>query len=147
MKTSKTIKQGHIVSTTRFLQVDSVESLPKGQQKVSVTDLVDGMQFEIHGVDLVDDLDSANEFEKTKKLSRTDLAKKLTESYNIVFSVCFDKADGTERVLRGRLMKPEPLLGRSHCEDLEVTKGCKLRLVDHRTLKWMIVEGVKYTVK
>lgn len=147
MKTSKTIKPGHYVSMTRFLEVTETKTIERNQKMVSVVDVLDDTSFEIRGTDLVDQLSSANEFEKTEKVSKTDLAKKLTESYNVVFSVCFDKADGTERVLRGRLMSPEPLLGRSHCEDLEIKEGHKLRLVDHRTLKWMIVDGVKYTVK
>jgi hypothetical protein len=38
------------------------------------------------------------------------------------------------------------LLGRSHVEDLDITEGHRLRLVDHRTIRWIIVNCVKYTV-
>jgi len=140
------IKAGDLVSTTRFLKVNRRKTVTD-RPVLEVTDVHNGLDFEIRGQDLVNQLDTANDFDTTEQISKTDLAKKLTESYNVVFSVCFDKANGEERILRGRLMKPEPLLGRSHCEDLEIEDGHKLRLVDHRTLKWMIVNGVKYTVK
>ena len=50
--------------------------------------------------------------------------------------------------MRGRLITPEPLLGRSMVEDLDlaVTEH-RQRLVDHRTIKFLIIEGVKYIVK
>ena len=58
------------------------------------------------------------------------------------------KQDGTERTLRGKLVKPEPLLGRSMVEDLDSDdKKNRLRQVDHRTINWLVVDGVKYTVK
>ena len=40
------------------------------------------------------------------------------------------------------------LLGRSLCEDLDLPEGRnRLREVDHRTIKYLIVDGVKYVVK
>jgi len=74
-------------------------------------------------------------------------AEILVNAYHRPLTVCFVKNDGTERTLRGRLVKPEPLLGRSTVEDLDVTNGNRLRLVDHRTIKWIVVDGTKYTVK
>ena len=51
---------------------------------------------------------------------------------------------GKETVVTGRLSRAEGKLGRSLVIDLP-TQG--YRQVDHRTLKWFIIENVKYTVK
>jgi hypothetical protein len=51
-------------------------------------------------------------------------------------------------VLRGRLVEPNGLLGRSLCEDLELPEGQnRLREVDHRTIKYLVVDGVRYSVR
>jgi hypothetical protein len=31
-------------------------------------------------------------------------------------------------------------------EDLDISDGHRLRLVDHRTIEWLIVDGTKYSV-
>lgn len=58
---------------------------------------------------------------------------------------------GEERVLVGRLATPaEPLdaSGRVRVIDLEVERGAhNRRLVDPRTLRWLVVDGVRYTLK
>lgn len=51
---------------------------------------------------------------------------------------------GELRVLTGHMVKPEPLLGRSRVWDLEKRD---FRLVDHRSLQWIIIRGVKYELK
>lgn len=55
---------------------------------------------------------------------------------------------GEERVLVGHLVSTEPKMGRSTVVDLEIPQGKhRLRLVDHRTVEWLILRGVKYVVK
>jgi hypothetical protein len=66
---------------------------------------------------------------------------------------------GEERTLIGHLVDAEPLLGRSKVVDLEEhfknqerkvknEPACTiLKQVDHRQLNWIIINGVKYTVK
>ncbi len=52
---------------------------------------------------------------------------------------------GTERRLVGYLMKAEPKMGRSMVVDLEVEPGRNnIRMVDHRTIKELIIRGVRY---
>lgn len=103
--------------------------------------------FNVHGRSLNESSFSADQFHETRKASKTEVAEILVKSFNIPFTVCFVKQeDETERVLRGRLIAPEPLLGRSHVEDLDITDGHRIRLVDHRSLKWLIVNGIKYVV-
>lgn len=60
---------------------------------------------------------------------------------------------GEERTMRARLVSVEPKLGRSQVIDLDIDKQIKgdwdsrQRQVDHRTIKSLIVNNVKYTVK
>ena len=54
---------------------------------------------------------------------------------------------GEERTLVGYLVHTEPKLGRSQVVDLEVEQGQHaLRLVDHRTINWLILKNVKYVI-
>lgn len=116
--------------------------------RMSVVNADDGSKFDIIGKDLHDKLLSADQFSEEKKVSKTEAAELLVSSYNVPFTVVFTKADKTDRTLRGRLVSPEPLLGRSHVEDLDVEDPKKrLRLVDHREIKSLVVNGVKYVVK
>ena len=51
---------------------------------------------------------------------------------------------GKESTLTARLSRADGKLGRSLVIDLP-TQG--YRQVDHRTLRWLIVDGIKYIVK
>lgn len=104
--------------------------------------------FWIKGAELVRECLSADQHVAEETVTMTRAAEILVSSYNTPFTVCFTKAEGEERVLRGRLVQPEPLLGRSQVEDLDIDRSKhRIRQVDHRTIKWLIVGNVKYTVK
>lgn len=133
---------GDIIANVEYLTVKS-----KFAQRITVKNIDTGLQFDINGRDLIEAALHSSQFDKVEKVTKTELAQKLTEAYNRPFTVVFDKSDGQERVLRGRLLSSEPLMGRSHVEDLDVQDQNKLRLVDHRTLKSLIVDNVKYTLK
>ena len=109
-----------------------------------------------------------------QKISLTNVATVLAEANSKCFTVCFTtKVDekqvleklqevkakpnaekaralakellvGKETTLIGRLSRAEGKLGRSLVVDLP-TQG--YRQVDHRTLRWLIIDNVKYTVK
>ncbi len=57
--------------------------------------------------------------------------------------------EGSERTLIGYLWNAEPEMGRSRVIDLEIDGSLeqKKRLVDHRTIHWLILNRVKYVVK
>jgi len=114
---------------------------------IGVRDIDNGMDFRVEGKALIERGFSADQFAETVKVSMTRAAEILTSSFNVPFTVCFNKQDGEERVLRGRLIRHEHMLGRSLVEDLDITDKHRQRLVDHRTIKYLIVEGVKYEVK
>lgn len=136
-------KKDDIVCVVRYAKVRSTGV----GRSLDVQDLDDKTQFSIHGTELVDSLLSADSYNETKKVSLTEMATILSQSYNVPFTVVFDKKDGETRKLRGRLIKPEPILGRCTVQDLDTTEGSPIRLVDNRTLSELIVRGVKYTIK
>lgn len=140
------IKPGDIIAVVHYCKVVSFR---KGRQpmEAKVQDLDRGGEFDMLGRELFVAAASADHYAEEVTATKTRVAEILTASVNRPFTVCFDKQDGTERTLRGRLVQPEPLLGRSLVEDLDVEGSHRQRLVDHRTLKWLIVDGVKYTVK
>lgn len=54
---------------------------------------------------------------------------------------------GELRTLVGYLVRTESKLGRSQVIDLEAPPNRRYRLVDHRTIKWLVLKNVKYKVK
>lgn len=108
---------------------------------------LDGKSFYVQGVELINKSFSADQFDIEKTVSKTTLAEIFTTSHNVPFTICFKKANGKERVLRGRYLRHEPLMGRSYVEDLDITSGSPLRQVDHRSIKYLVVHGVKYIAK
>ena len=54
---------------------------------------------------------------------------------------------GEERTLVGYMIKTEPKMGRSQVIDLTKPHGQNSRLVDHRTINWLIFKGIKYSLK
>lgn len=56
-------------------------------------------------------------------------------------------ARGENRTLTGYMISSEPKMGRSKVVDLTKPAPGNTRLVDHRTLNWLIFKGVKYVTK
>jgi hypothetical protein len=135
------MKTNDIVSITSYTRVVGV-----GNNLVTVMDLDSNIQYDINGKTLIDKLMSADEFHTEISLPKTEIASILVNAWNKPFTVEFRKQNGNIRILRGRLISTEPLLGRSMVEDLD-KEGERTRLVDHRTLISLILEGVKYIVK
>lgn len=147
------IEVGDIVSITHYCRVKSKCSQywwSGPQDVISVTDL-DGRVaggFDIKGRPLIDALDVADRFTSEQTVTMTEAAQVLISSNGRPFKVCFTKANGEERVLRGYFIGSEELLGRSKVIDLDLDPGAnRVRLVDHRTVRWLIVGGTKYIVK
>jgi hypothetical protein len=139
------VNSGDLMALVYFVKVQSVQE--RGEYLV-VTDVdQDQGPINVRGKTLVENSFSADQFSETEKVTKTAAAELLVNSFNRPFKVCYTKQDGEERVLRGRLIQPEPLLGRSMVEDLDADKKNRVRQVDHRTIQWLIVEGVKYEVK
>lgn len=139
------VKKGDLMALIYYVRVREVE---QNGEKLKVFDLDGETEITVTGKELIERSLSANQFSEEIKVGKTAAAEILVGSPNKPISVCFDKQDGTERTLNGRLVRPEPLLGRSMMEDLDAfDKKNNLRQVDHRTIKWLVVDGVKYVVK
>jgi hypothetical protein len=138
------VQRGDIMALINFVRVTQRKP---GSRTIMVQSVENGMEFEVEGNEIIEQMFSADRYTREEKKTKTELAEILLASNNVPFTVVFDKVDGTERTLRGRLQSAEPLLGRSNVIDLDVTSGIPLRQVDHRTLKSIIVGGVKYTLK
>ena len=137
------VKPGHIMAFTYWAKVKSAVG-----EHLVVEGLDPGVtEFHVQGAPLIEQSASADQVHETVKASMTEVAEKLINSPRRPLTVCFDKLDGTERVMRCHLIDHEALLGRSRVEDLDIplTEN-RLRLVDHRTVKFLIVDGIKYEV-
>lgn len=130
-----------------FVYWGKVKNVRRQGNELTVDDVDTKQEFNVLGSTLVEKAFSADRFSTTKNVSKTEAAEVLVNSFNVPFTVTFEKSDGTNRVLRGRLLKTEPLLGRSMVEDLDVKKGSPLRQIDHRTISSLVVNGVKYVVR
>lgn len=135
-------KPGDVMAFTYYAKVKSV-----GADRLTVEGLDAGLgEFQVIGLPLIEGSASADQVHETVRVSMTEAARLLVESPRRPLTVCFNKADGTERVMRCRLVDHEALLGRSRVEDLDNPEGDRLRLVDHRTLRWVVVDGIRYEV-
>ncbi len=143
----KNVKAGDLMALVYYVKVKNASN---NGTTLLVEDLDNtGSDIQVNGKELIETSYSADQHLEEEKVTKTQAAELLVHSANRPLSVSFLKVDGTERVIRGRLIKPEPLLGRSMVEDLDLpsTEKNRLRQVDHRTIQWLIVDGVKYTVK
>lgn len=145
------VKPGDLMAIIHYVKVAKVGP-GGGMMTVSPADKP-GQNIDVIGRELITRALSADYFAEEVKATMTDVAEKLVTSHNRPLTVCFTKQPkkgeevGEERVLRGRLLSHESLLGRSYVEDLDKPEADRVRLVDHRTIRYLIVDGVKYTVK
>lgn len=138
------IKVGDLMSITYYFKVTG-----KKDNAISCVDATNSkMSFDITGNELIETCTSADQFTTESRVTMTTAAERLISTHGEPFTVCFTKQEGGDRVLRGRLIAPETVLGRSKVEDLDLppTEN-RMRLVDHRTIKWLVVGGKKYVVR
>jgi hypothetical protein len=140
-----------------------------------------GFEYRAQAAIIEEGMDTANQFLKTQKISRTALVGILESTAGCVFTVNFNKQAtpagnfdqlteamknnfevlknkesreklamdmirGEDRTIRGVLDRTEQKLGRTRVFDQDVSDGNNQRLVDHRTINWMIYQNVKYVV-
>lgn len=141
-------QKDNIISFTTYAKVDKANNV-----ELSVTDLHRDTKFDIRGKRLIDELDSADEYETTEKLGLMELADRFSKVGHYPFTVEFKKQNGELRKIRGRMVQVENGLGRSHVIDFDIDKDPskdydnRMRQVDHRTIQSLIVNKVKYIKK
>lgn len=154
MKTNMSkLKKGDYLSRVSFMKVEG-GSVQQGGFAVSNED---GFEWTI-GSSIIKEECYSLQHNETIKTPKTGIAEILMNAKDAIIRVCFDKADGSERVLTGYVIGAEVVLGRTIAIDIEKPKKIRKgkdgkefderqRLVDHRTLKWLIYKNVKYFVK
>ena len=132
-----------LISLTIYAEVES-----KDYDKLVCRDLQNNEVYELSGFDILSRLNSADTFTNILEISKTDMANRLLEAGDSVFTVEFIKQGGEHRTLRGRLITSDQFMGRVMVEDLDLTASFgNIRQVDLRTLKSLIIGNVKYVVK
>jgi len=135
------VNRGDILAILYYVRVNDTN----GSDRLNVTDLDHGHDFGVNGIELVETTRSADYFEREEEITRTDMIGILMSAFDRPFTVNFDKQNGDNRTLRGRLIKPSTPDGYSHAEDLDIDASeNRYRMIDHRTLHWLVVDGVKY---
>jgi hypothetical protein len=140
------VKAGDLMAFTYYAKVQSVDN---SGRKLGVKSTDTGATFYVDGTPLIQAAASADYYAEEKKVTKTEAAELLISSFGRPFTVVFVTQKDEERTMRGRLISHEALLGRSHVEDLDLDPPTvkRMRLVDHRTIKSLVVDGIKYTVK
>lgn len=139
-----------IVMVYHFAKVKQIYNHGRDNMKVLLedldfkTDLGEPFQFQVDGKNLVEKCLSAEIYLEEISLPRTKIVDILTTLYNSPAKAEWVKKDGSTRVARFRYLGPIPQDGRSLVEDLDKTENRNIE-IDHRTLKWLITRGVKYT--
>jgi hypothetical protein len=140
-----TVKVGDYMSMHINLQVKEV-----GPEGLVVEDLDNGGTFNIDGADMIKTLKSASYHAEDVRLSLSDMVRILITSFGLPFTAAYVKKDGQEREMKAINIHNEELFGRSLVRDLELPKDEKqsnLRLVDHRTMSSLVVDGVRYLIR
>jgi hypothetical protein len=142
------IKEGEMLSFTNYYKV-----LEHNDDQLKVVDLRSKDTVFITGETLIELLQSNDYYEKTVVVTKAQMVETLLSAGQSVFTVGFKKADGSDRVIIGCSPKAETHLGRTQVVDLEVidkdpndkTKG--IRLIDNRTIEFLVLNKVRYNLK
>lgn len=139
------VKEGDLMA---FMYWAKVEKVDRYKDRVDVRNVDNDETFSVHGRMLVEDSKSADQYTSTKPRPRREVVDILIHSKRVPFTVKFRKKNGQQRVLRGRLIGVrEANQGYIDVEDLENETDDRFRQVDARTIQYVIVGGVKYTVR
>ena len=127
----------NIHSSQVFTVCFKKQDKPKSQKKLNaeISSLIDSFSNEIDNV-------------KNNKKGVANCAKQLIEE--LVNNPILPYEEGEERVLRGYKIQFSSRDGRYDCVDMDITRTDKesgIRPVNINTIKWLIFDGIKYTVE
>lgn len=114
----------------------------KKVSRTALVNILEGAGDTIFTVNFHKKPDEATVMEVLKKCQIGDLndpakLKKIAENIT----------HGESRTLVGYMIQSEPKMGRSQVIDLTKPAPNNSRLVDHRTINWLIIKSIKYEVK
>lgn len=139
------VRVGDIMAFTYWARVQKTDSY---LEKIDLVNVDNDEEFSVRGRSLIQDSKSADQYTSSKTLPRRDVIDILIHSKLVPFTVRFRKKNGQIRVLRGRLIGVrEANQGYIDVEDLENDSDDRFRQVDARTIEYVVVGGVKYSVR
>ena len=163
---------GDRISETQYYEIKELVRMDGGRGARVQNER--GFEFTISARIIEEGMYSANQHVLEEKVTRTEMVEVLENAGDTIFTVNFNKQvdakavlerlkaskvattikaakmllEGNERTLVGYLLSTEPKMGRSQVIDLEIDPSKhRIRLVDHRTLNWIIIRNVKYILK
>lgn len=145
----KKLKPGDIVSNTEYFVVESIGNKGSFKEYVFARTL-DGTQSISFDLLKYNSYKTPTQFTETKKVPRTKIVEILQRHVQShAFLVEFKKKDGSDRTMVARMINFCGLFGRSEVMELKHDGTQKSfmeqkRLVDHRTIKRLVFNGVEY---
>lgn len=143
------LKSGDIISNTEYFVVESIGNRGSFKEYVFARTL-DGTQSISFDLIKYNSYKTPTQFTETKKVPRTKIVEILQHHVKShAFMVDFKKKDGSDRTMVARMVNFCGLFGRSEVMELKHDGTQKSfieqkRLVDHRTIKRLVFNGVEY---
>jgi len=146
------VKVGDVMAFVYYGRVCGVNAGQSGGHRLRLDGVGPGAPrgFDVEGDLLIVNAHSADQYHKEVRAAMTRVARYILDAGIRPFTVSFTKQDGSERTMHCRLLgdDAETILGRVMVVDLDkgLTAKAEIRQVDLRTIKWLILDGVKYVV-
>lgn len=173
----KKLVKGEVLSESQYYKVEKIAG-----NKVQLVN-AEGKNIVVNDEYVNNSLSSAQQFEETKKVTKTELAEIFLQNSRVAMTVMFNKKldsskvtasisaiydklslgmtqaaftkqvkavvnlKGDERVMVGRHYGNPDVNGRVSFVDMNIDSGNPNRLVDPRTINYIIVNNVKYIIK
>lgn len=138
------LKEGDCISLTAYYKVKEHRISENKDPVVIVQSVKDPNEYIQISENLIDkDFYSADYYAEEVSLPITELEQVFLSAGSDIFSVSFNKQDESERILRG-YSTGKIVLAKAQVIDAEVNE---FRQVDLREINWLVLRGVKYTLK
>ena len=136
------IKEGDLLCNLNYFTVVRVDD-----KLVQFKDVSDGQEWAIplKHIGSITNHWSASFYNKIEAVSRTTAVHKMSLAGIRPFTVAYIKQNSEDREMRGIFIKAEPTMGRTLVKDLDAKEDA-IKSVDNRTIKYLILDGVKYEV-
>jgi hypothetical protein len=141
------LKDSDLISIHHIFRIIKIEN-NDGKTVLTVENVYNGFQQTIDENIVYKSLHSTSDhFIKMIKINTHEAVETLLKNSDMIFTASFVKSDGTERLIRGRYLYIDQVMGRLVVEDLDLahTNNC-IRQIDCRTIKYLIINNTKYEI-